>query len=134
MKPTRFSGWVVHPELYCDSDELGKVVSICGYGSTGDFSTGKTKSDKKKRAGSNIIFQTSKYMLYCSPSDKKKTELEFVICHGDSGGGLFIENKLAGLNCFIEPSDGTYNSDYDDICGHVRISHHFEWIKESLKD
>lgn len=121
-----------YPELYKEEDELSKKVSICGYGATGTFLTGKNKSDRKKRAGMNFIHERSKHILYCSAKDRLKTELEFLICHGDSGGGLFIDDKLAGINCFIDTNDGTYNSNINDNSGYVRISQKIDWI-EKLK-
>lgn len=126
-------GLSFYPELNSEKNELGKTVSICGYGATGTFITGKNKKDRLKRAGSNIINETSKEFLYCSALDKPSTELEILICHGDSGGGLFIENKLSGLNCFIEHGDGTYNSNYSDKSGFIRISNQINWIKEHIK-
>jgi len=122
-----------YPEIYKQQDELGKKVSICGYGATGNFSTGKNKIDKKRRAGTNVIFEISNIMLYCSAKDSNKTELEFLICHGDSGGGLFIDNKLAGINCFIDTKDGTYNSNYNDNSGYVRVSKYIDWINLNLE-
>lgn len=119
----------LYPELYNEKDELGKKVSICGYGATGNFITGKNKSDRKRRAGQNFIHERSEYILYSSVRDLPKTDLEFLICHGDSGGGLFIENKLVGINCFIDTKDGTYNSNYNDNSGYVRISQKIEWIE-----
>lgn len=125
-------GLSFYPELYCEENELSKKVSICGYGATGTFVTGRVKSDRKKRAGMNFVHERSAYILYCSARDEPKTELDFLICHGDSGGGLFIDNKLAGINCFIDTNDGTYNSNINDNSGYVRISKKFDWI-EKLK-
>ena len=42
-----------YPELYSDSDEIGKLCSISGYGITGTHRSGAIKKDYKKRAGSN---------------------------------------------------------------------------------
>lgn len=120
-----------YPDLYSNKDELAKKVSICGYGATGNFYTGKNKSDRKRRAGMNFIHERSEYILYCSANDNLKTDLEFLICHGDSGGGLFIENKLAGLNCFIDTKDGKYNSNYNDNSGYIRISKNIDWIEKN---
>lgn len=122
-----------YPKLYQKNDEIGKVVSISGFGSTGTFSTGKIRSDKKRRAGSNIVSEVTDYFCFCSALGGKKTELEFLICHGDSGGGMFIGNELAGLNCFIDTKDGTYNSNYNDKSGYVRIYKYIDWIEENLK-
>lgn len=122
-----------YPELYSEKNEINKVVCICGYGASGNFSTGKNKDDRKRRAGSNIISETTEYALFCSAIDNPKTQLEFLICHGDSGGGLFLDNKLCGLNCFIKQNDGTYNSNYSDKSGYIRISRHINWIKENIE-
>jgi hypothetical protein len=80
-----------YPELYESDDEVGKVCSIAGYGLTGTFNTGIKVSDSKKRAGSNKIDSVMNNLLLCSPSrstDKDRTQLEFLIGSGDSGGGL----------------------------------------------
>jgi hypothetical protein len=122
-----------YPLLNEEKNELGKIVSICGYGATGNFFTGEIRSDRIRRAGKNKINATSKEFLFCSVSNKPSNELEFLICHGDSGGGSFIENKLYGLNCFIDAIDKTYNADYNDRSGFIRISEYIDWIKENLE-
>lgn len=124
-----------YPELYTDSDEIGKLCCMSGYGLTGNFLTGATKSDNKKRAGSNIIDNIEFDMLICSPSkqtDKTRTSLEFMIASGDSGGGLFIDNKLAGINsCVIATGKSKIpSSAYNNESGHTRISKFIAWIKE----
>lgn len=121
-----------YPELYEDSDEISKVVSMAGYGMTGTFSTGADKSDKKKRAGSNIVRRMERDVLVCDLGDRK-TALEFMIAPGDSGGGLFIGNKLAGINSFVMADDGKTDSDYGDECAHTRISKFIPWIRENMK-
>lgn len=94
-------GMDFYPELYKGSDETGKIASMCGYGITGTFSTGAVRSDDLKRAGSNIIERTKRKCLICNNLGGRKTELEFMIASGDSGGGLFIDGKLAGVNSFV---------------------------------
>lgn len=122
-----------YPSLYKSSDEIGKVCCISGFGLTGTFNTGAIKSDNKRRAGSNIIDTIDKDLLICSPSKNHlKTSLEFLIASGDSGGGLFIDGKLAGINsCII--SDKAPKSDYLSNSGHTRISRHIDWIEENTK-
>lgn len=126
-----------YPELYDQTDEVDKVCSIAGFGLTGTFRTGAVISDNKRRAGSNMIDRIEKQLLICSPSPGKwrRTELEFLISSGDSGGGLFIDGKLAGINsCVLVNGTNPPRSDYATESGHTRISEHLDWIKENLKE
>jgi hypothetical protein len=121
-----------YPDLYSNQDEKDKLCSISGFGITGTFIEGANKKDFKKRAGSNIIYNAKNDIITCSPSVYfNKTKLEFLIAPGDSGGGLFIDNKLAGISC------GTYDlnntkivSGYGTIGVHLRISVYKEWIEK----
>ena len=123
-----------YPELYSKTDETGKVCAISGFGLTGTFRTGTNQSDDKRRAGSNKINHIDRQLLICSPSVNNRTELEFLIGSGDSGGGLFIDNKLAGINSCVISNDGKPNSSYNDESGHTRISQHLQWIQDNLRD
>jgi hypothetical protein len=123
------------PKLYQEPNEVGKLCGIAGYGFTGNFNTGYVHSDGKKRAGSNFIDDIDRDLLVCSPSKKGeqlRTQLEFLIASGDSGGGLFIDQKLAGINSCVMATDGKTNSTYEDCSGHTRISQHIEWINKSI--
>ena len=72
-------------------------------------------------------------MLLCTPSSKiNKTELEFMIAPGDSGGGLFIDNKLAGIHSCIMAEGHKAKSDYRTESGHTRISDHVDWINNTM--
>lgn len=123
-----------YPELYENNDEVGKVCSIAGCGMTGTFSIGVTKIDKHKRAGSNIIDKIDRDLLICTPGGPKKTSLEFIIAEGDSGGGLFIDNKIAGINSCVITSPGQKRSTYGTESGHTRISKYNLWIKENINN
>lgn len=125
-----------YPELYEDSDEAGKVCAISGMGFTGNFRTGVKNKDYKKRAGSNIVDKTERNTLVCSPSrpGQKATELEYLIASGDSGGGLFIDAKLAGINSSVMAVDGKTDSNYGDESSHTRISLYSKWIKETVNE
>jgi hypothetical protein len=126
-------GLKFYPKLYEKDDEVGKVCCIAGYGLTGNFNTGATHSDSKKRAGSNTIDSIQDDMLICSPSkpdDSNKTSLEFFIASGDSGGGLFIDNQLAGINSCVMAIDRSPKSKYNEESGHTRVKNFLPWIEE----
>lgn len=123
-----------YPALYEKQDEVGKICSIAGWGLTGNFKTGVKVSDGKIRGGSNFIDRTDKKVLICSPSkrNEKFTELEYLICSGDSGGGLFIDGKLAGINSSVLGYDGKPDSTYTDESCHTRISLYIDWINNTM--
>lgn len=126
-----------YPELYENSNEIGKVCCICGYGKTGTFNSGAVLFDKQKRAGSNIIDDIKADLLICSPSQVSsdnqtlRTSLEILIAVGDSGGGLFIDGKLAGINSCVLSDTKVATSSYQDISGHTRISKFAHWIQSN---
>ena len=120
--------------LYTDHNELGKQITIAGYGSHGTFLTGAKESDGIKRAGSNVIDGIEKSILICTPSTSGKTALEFMIAPGDSGGGMFIGNKLAGINSFLMAKDKKPDGTYTDESAFTRISLYADWIEQNSKD
>lgn len=127
-----------YPPIYLDNDEEGKICAISGYGLTGNFNTGISISDNKKRAGSNKIDYIDRDLLVCTPSKKGTeghTNLEFLIGSGDSGGGLFIEGKLAGINScvMVTGKNRAPMSRYGEESGHTRISKFVGWINEHKK-
>lgn len=125
-----------YPKLYTNNDEVGKICSIAGFGSYGTFETGATSSDGKRRAGSNRIEAIDRHLLICKPSrqsESDRTELEFIIANGDSGGGLFIGNEIAGVNSCVMAVDRKTDSNYGDEGCHTRVSQFVDWIKENKK-
>lgn len=125
------------PQLYSENNEIGKVCAIAGFGIHGTFLTGTKNSDSKIRGGSNIIDKLDRDLLICTPSrshDRSRTSLEFIIGHGDSGGGLFIDQKLAGVNSCVLATDGKADSSYGDESGHTRVSKFIPWIKQTMND
>lgn len=122
-----------YPELYCDSDEIGQTAAICGFGIFGTFDTGSGKYDGQRRAGSNKVEYIDRGLLVCTASSQDKTSLEFLISSGDSGGGLFINKKLAGINSGVMASDNITDSSYTDESGHTRVSDHCDWIKQIIE-
>lgn len=125
-----------YPSLYEKNDEIGKLCCISGHGLAGTFKTGQIMSDGKRRAGSNKIDSISKDLLICTPSDLRcvdRTSLEYIIASGDSGGGLFIDGKLAGINSCVMSVGKAPMSIYGDEAGHTRISKFLPWILENIK-
>lgn len=129
-------GLLNYPELYSDSDEIDKKCEISGFGITGTFISGAIRSDDKKRAGTNTIDRIYNDTLVCTPShraEKDYTDKEFIIASGDSGGGLFINGKLAGINSLIMATDRNPDSSYTDESCHTRVSVFKEWIESIIK-
>lgn len=124
------------PELYSGNNEVGKVCSMSGFGLTGTFDSFERKGDEKRRAGSNTIDSIENQMLTCTASKHDKTALEFLISHGDSGGGLFIDNKLAGIHSCIATVkiNNVTQNDYYTYSYHTRISDHIDWIRSAQKE
>lgn len=122
-----------YPTLYEDRDEKGKLCGMAGYGFHGNFNTGYSLNtyDNKKRAGSNMIDDIEGDVLTYSVTSKDRTSLEFLISPGDSGGGLFIDKKLAGIHSFIYASKGKPSGRYGDIGCSTRISEYVEWIRKT---
>lgn len=124
-----------YPELYREKDEVGKVCSIVGYGLTGNFNTGVKISDSKKRAGKNVIDSVvDEDLLLFKITKENKTGLDIAITRGDSGGGMFIDGKLAGINCCVLARDRKPDSDYDDECCFMRISNYYNWINTNVNN
>ncbi len=125
-----------YPELYEKDDEMGKLCSVAGWGMHGTWNTGTIYDDEKLRAGSNYVDPIMFCgMITCSLQDvSKRTSLEFLIGHGDSGGGLFIDKKLAGIHSCIYTGDGKLDSSYKDYSAHTRVSLHKEWIDLIVND
>ena len=121
-----------YPKLYENNDEAGQVCSIAGVGFTGTFITGISKYDGNRRAGSNKIEKIEKGVLVCNASKVGKVSLEYLICSGDSGGGLFIGDALAGINSSVVGYDGKSDSSYGDEGCHTRVSLYAKWIREHI--
>tara|TARA_Y100000385_G_scaffold280781_1_gene332477 strand:- start:127 stop:906 length:780 start_codon:yes stop_codon:yes gene_type:complete len=122
-----------YPELYTDKNEKDRVCGLTGYGYHGDFNSGWVAStfDNSRRAGSNIIDGVSKNVLEYSVHTNNSTELEFLIAPGDSGGGLFIDQKLAGIHSYVYATDGKGDSDYGDVGCSTRVSDYIEWVDKT---
>jgi hypothetical protein len=119
--------------LYTKSDELGKAATIAGYGLHGTFHNGAYNSDGKKRAGHNRIDSAERAVLVATPSRANRFPLEFVIAPGDSGGGMFIGNELAGINSFLMAVDKKPDGTYGDEAAFTRVSLYVDWIHAQIE-
>ncbi len=141
--------------LYDGNNELGKLGTFVGYGTTGTGLTGyDPESDLDKRAGQNMVDaflrtpgKQSRVLLAdfdkagdpseSSWGDDTPVGLEYLIAPGDSGGGLFQDiggtNYLTGIHSFgWGILDGNPNSDYGDASGHTRVSSFYGWINDII--
>lgn len=121
-----------YPPLYGKSDELGKPITFAGWGFTGTFHTGAIRSDGLRRAGHNVISETQRTVLVCEPRRRNKFPLEFMIAPGDSGGGMFIGNELAGINSFLMARDGKPDGTYTDESAFTRVSLYIDWVDDQI--
>lgn len=126
-------GLEFYTPLYKKTDEVGKAITIAGWGSTGTFLTGAGSTDGKKRAGHNRISGEYSTVLTCSPARPKKFPLEFMIAPGDSGGGMFIGNELAGINSFLTAEDKKPDGTYTDESAFTRVSLYVDWVEMQIK-
>lgn len=129
---------------------VGDVVTSVGFGMTGTGLTGAVTYDGKKRAGQNVVDYIDPvnkvfYSDFDAPdgsemqydydgdgiadSDPNPLGLEFLIGPGDSGGGVFVDDVLVGINSLIwSPTDNQPDADYGDLSGHTLVSTFADWI------
>ena len=123
-------------KLYDKSNEIGKICSISGWGRNGSFKSGHQSTTKKYRlAGSNFVDSIDRDMLMVSPSKSSndRTSLECIVSPGDSGGGMFIEGKLAGIHSIITTtvSGASLTGGYHCKSGSTRVSKFKSWIDKT---
>jgi Trypsin len=129
--------------LYTGTDELEKTGTFVGFGHTGNGITGEDeKSVFRKRAGTNNIDWTgvsidrsNRILLsdFDDPRITEATDLEYSIAHGDSGGGMFINGYLAGVNSFVYGRDERF-ANYTDTVGVTRVSSFIDWIGNTINN
>ena len=125
-----------YPNLYTEDDELGKQCCFFGYGISGTGSKGITQFDAQMRGGTNMIDAIRGDYLLIADMDaetKNQTALEYCLAGGDSGGGMFINKKLAGINCCVMGKKAP-ESKYGNESGFVRISKYYKWIEFIIND
>jgi hypothetical protein len=56
-----------------------------------------------------------------------------MIAPGDSGGGMFIGNELAGINSFLAHADGKPDGTYGDDSAFTRVSMYRDWVELQIR-
>lgn len=124
-------GLAWYPPLSDGGEAAGSVCSIAGYGITGRISTGYTTSDGRLRAGTNTIHRVDDGVIVCLIS-RGSSPMEYGISPGDSGGPLFVNGRLAGINSYTSADRGPLRSKAGEESGHTRVSIHREWIESII--
>ncbi|MDJ1174774.1 trypsin-like serine protease [Roseofilum capinflatum] len=129
--------------LYTSFNEDISLGTYVGYGKTGNGLTGAIYRGGTKRAGQNIIGTGNRLgysnNVLVSDFDDPRTSrwwdslsqplnLEYQLAKGDSGGGLFINGRVAGVHSFISSRDGNTNASYRDYSASTRVSTKKNWI------
>ncbi|MEX0612499.1 MAG: hypothetical protein WD229_10300, partial [Pirellulales bacterium] len=146
---------------YYGSAELSATATIVGFGMTGTGLTGEVDFSEgfPKRAGNNILdvlggssgnsdnylmidFDNPDLASHSSFGSSVPLSLEYSSAHGDSGGGVFIDDggvwKVAGVVAFGQdgplsnPNSELYK-DYGDLSGFTRVTIFNEWIDEHVQ-
>lgn len=111
-----------------------EIFDIVGYGCTGTGLTGAAVRDFKKRAGRVRCSDFKNEFYECEFKDYDDIEGEACAAGGDSGGGVFKDNKLAGIITYVTSNgtDSRGDSDYGDYTAFIPIKDIEGWIVENL--
>ncbi len=154
---------VTPAELYSNSDELGRVGTVAGYGTMGTGNSGYVSGTSgTKRAGNNVIDSlgssydgdwSSNLLLtdfddppgglwwYNPLGDSEPLDREYFATPVDSGGGLFVDvsgtRYLAGVFSFLyEPLLAGFDEadgSYGEVNGFTRVSAFADWINSTIQ-
>lgn len=129
---------VVPVGLYEADDELGKLLTVAGYGIPGDGLTGPGKPDAVFRAAQVKVDEVSPQVVgwtFRAPKDGA-LKLEGISGPGDSGGPALIERKgrlfVVGVSS-TQRRDGRPEGTYGVKEYYARVSHFKGWIEEVMR-
>lgn len=113
---------------------LNENFVIVGYGFTGTGSIGARVRDFKKRGAEVRASKINKGFVECLFSSDDDLELGGCAAKGDSGGGVFKDNKLAGIITYVtgKGGDGFGDSTYGDRSAFIPVSAFEEWLINNL--
>jgi hypothetical protein len=123
--------------LYSGRNELNAVVTICGWGRTGDGRNEVLTRDRRFRCGENQVDAVTPRLRFRfdEPDSIRALRLEAVSGPGDSGGPAFIEvdgvRYLAGVSSFQK--DVTVPGIFGVTENYERVSDHLEWIDSVIR-
>lgn len=123
-----------YPKLEIIENIVGENVVMCGYGIIKRADNPSLeKIDMQIRAGTNIVDKIEDHLYICTMSKNNPTEAEYIISGGDSGGGLFYEDSLIGINSCCIGLDGESDGSYNDQSGHTRVDLFLDWIRDTKR-
>lgn len=132
LRSSRPFGRRFYPPLASRRHRPGSVVSIAGYGLTGMMSRGYDRVDERLRAGTNTIERHEQHMIVCGIR-RGTSPMEFGIAPGDSGGPVFCDGELVGLNHATMADRGPLRSREGEESCHIEVFQFVPWIKRAMK-
>lgn len=129
--PRRF-GRRFYPPLATRRHKPGSVVSVAGYGLTGRLSRGYDRGDERLRAGTNTIDRYEKHMMVCGLR-RGSSPMEYGIAPGDSGGPVFCDGELVGLNHATMADKGPLRSREGEESCHIDVFEFVPWIERVIR-
>ena len=141
--------------LYRKGDEVDQEVWVGGYGTRGVGAVGQIEYDGLPRAGRNIIDDNTFFGLdgilrtdmdvdpqdpnwggpYPEFGGSKSYPItgEYITGEGDSGGPLYVGEKVAGVTSFgWGLIDGETDSSFTDFDGYTRVQSWLTWIDDVM--
>lgn len=119
---------------FYNRDYINQEFTVVGIGKSGTGLTGAKILDFKKRAGRILCSSINKGFGEAVFDQEAPIELNACVAPGDSGGGVFKDDELAGVITYVTAKNGDNNgdSDYGDSTGFILIRDIEEWILENL--
>lgn len=133
-------------DVYANNDEVGQVFTFAGYGRTGTGATGEEFPWGYKRLGHNTFdlakdpyHDTAANVLAYdfdsgNPGDSTMGDLglgdaEACMAHGDSGGPVFVDGAIAGVNSYTLDLPGVAGkAGFGEVAVVTRVSAYANWI------
>lgn len=130
-------------KLHDQEDELGRVVTLLGWGFFGLGTTGRDYDNGKFRLAQNRITEAGRRLVFRfeNPTDLDSgaLELEGVPGLGDSGGPALLETEqiitLAGVavgELMLEGYDRESQGKYGAVVIYERLTQHRDWIDQVI--
>lgn len=120
-------------ELYT-KEYLNQEFIMVGYGFTGVGSKGYSIRDFKKRGAIVTCSVLNKGFGECVFLKDDGIQTGGAAAPGDSGGGVFKDNKLAGIITYVtgKGGDGKGDSSYGDKSAFIPMNLAEDWVLENL--